>query len=224
MDGIHDLGGRHGFGKIDVGDLSVDAEEVQYTAPYECRVRSMVNAVTPAPDWNIDWFRHCRELIDPVDYLTRPYFDQWVQTYSAMLVNSGWATVDEVVSGKSASGSIDGVRPPTTAEQARAAVLKARCFDAEVSEKPMFADGDTVLTITTVPTTHTRLPAYARGRRGTVISHHGAHVFPDAMALNEKRHVHLYTVEFGFDELWPESNGSNDTVTLDLWETYLERV
>ena len=98
MDGIHDLGGRHGFGKIDVNKA-----EVQFHEPYEGRVRSIVHAITQAPDWSIDWFRHCRELIDPTDYLTRPYFDQWAQTYSAMLVNSGWATVEELASGKSAT-------------------------------------------------------------------------------------------------------------------------
>ena len=75
MDGIHDLGGRHGFGKIDVNEA-----EVQFHEPYEGRVRSIVHAITQAPDWSIDWFRHCRELIDPTDYLTRPYFDQWAQT------------------------------------------------------------------------------------------------------------------------------------------------
>ena len=83
MDGIHDLGGRHGFGKIDTKE-----GEIQFHQPYEARVRSMVNVVTQAPDWSIDWFRHCRELINPTDYLCRPYFDQWVQAYGAMLVNS----------------------------------------------------------------------------------------------------------------------------------------
>ena len=218
MDGIHDLGGRHGFGKIDV-----DEGEVQFHEPYEARVRSMVNAMTQAPDWNIDWFRHCRELIDPTDYLTRPYFDQWVQTYSAMLVNSGWATVEELATGKSAA-AVDGLSPPIDAEKARSMVLKARRFDAEISAKAEYAPGDRVLTTTNVTNGHTRLPGYARGQTGTVIAHHGAHIYPDDMAVNEKRHEHLYTVEFSLATLWPEASDSFDTITLDLWETYLERV
>ena len=217
MDGIHDLGGRHGFGKIDVNEA-----EVQFHEPYEGRVRSIVHAITQAPDWNIDWFRHCRELIDPTDYLTRPYFDQWAQTYSAMLVNSGWATVEELASGKAAT-AVDGLPPPVNAEQARSMVLKARRFDAEISAKPQYSIGANVHTITNVTNGHTRLPGYARGRSGVVIAHHGAHIYSDGMAVNEKRHEHLYTVEFEMQQLWPEVSQSTDTVTLDLWETYLER-
>jgi len=218
MDGIHDLGGRHGFGKIDV-----EEEEVQFHHPYEARVRSIVNAMTQAPDWSIDWFRHCRELIEPADYLTRPYFDQWAQTYGAMLVNSGWATIDELATGKSAA-PVEGLPPPVSAERARAAVLKARRFDSEISKKPQYSPSDSVRTITDVTNGHTRLPGYARGRSGTVIAHHGAHIYPDAMAVNEKCYEHLYTIEFPLQQLWPENTDSTDSVTLDLWETYLEPV
>jgi nitrile hydratase len=218
MDGIHDLGGRHGFGKIDV-----DEEEVQFHEPYEGRIRSIVHAMTQAPDWSIDWFRHCRELIEPTDYLTRPYFDQWAQTYGAMMVNSGWATVNELATGK-AESTVEGLPAPIDAAKAKASVLKARRFDADISAQPAFQVGDSVLTTTVVTNGHTRLPGYARGRSGAVIAHHGAHVFPDAMAVNEKRHEHLYTVEFVMAQLWPEASESTDTVTLDLWESYLERI
>ena len=217
MDGIHDLGGRQGFGKIDV-----DEPEIQFHAPYEARVRSIVHAMTQAPDWSVDWFRHSRELINPADYLTRPYFDQWAQAYGAMLVNSGWATVEELASGKSAS-PVKGLPPPADAEKARASVLKEKRFDAPVDVPPIYAHNDQVRTVTRVSSGHTRLPMYARGKAGKIIDHHGAHIFADAMALAEKRYEHLYTVEFSLAELWPEVDDSKDTVTLDLWESYLER-
>ena len=110
MDGIHDLGGREGFGAIDV-----DEPEEPFHAPWEGRVRGMVNAMSRAPDWNLDWFRHVRELIEPADYLTRPYFDQWAQTYCAMLVNSGLASVEEVASGRS-SARVEGLARPMSAK------------------------------------------------------------------------------------------------------------
>lgn len=218
MDGIHDMGGRHGFGRI-----NVDEAEVQFHEPYEARVRSIVNAVSQAPDWSIDWFRHCRELINPADYLTRPYFDQWVQTYGAMMVNSGWATVEELSTGK-ATTTLQGLPAPIDAQQARASVLKARHFDADIDQKPAFTSNDLVLTTTNVSNGHTRLPSYARGKTGKIIDHHGAHVFAEAMAVNDKRHEHLYTVEFELSQLWPEVSDSIDTVSLDLWESYLEQI
>ena len=217
MDGIHDLGGRHGFGKI-----NVDEGEEQFHAEWEARVRGIVSAMSRAPDWNLDWFRHCRELIDPVDYLSRPYLDQWVQTYCAMMVNSEWATVDELATGK-AQGSVTNVPPPITADAVRAQPMRATRFDAPSDNPPAFALGDEVVTTMKVPSGHTRLPLYARGKRGRVFLQHGTHVFPDDNALKIKRFDHLYTVEFTAGEMWPESGSSIDTVTLDLWETYLAR-
>ena len=55
MDGIHDLGGRQGFGPIDVNET-----REPFHAPWEARVRHRPG-VQPAPRLNIDWFRHCRE-------------------------------------------------------------------------------------------------------------------------------------------------------------------
>ena len=215
MDGIHDLGGKHGFGPIDVNE-----PEVQFHEPWEARVRSIVNAMSRAPDWNLDWFRHCRELIDPVDYLSRPYFDQWGQTYCAMLINSGWATLEEVASGK-ASSVPEAVPAPMTAPESKANKFSAKTFDAPMDSPPAFVVGQAVTAGTDVTTGHTRLPAYVRGRRGQVADYHGAHVFPDSNAVNEKRHEHLYTVEFNVTELWPEATDSADTVSLNLWESYL---
>jgi nitrile hydratase len=106
MDGIHDLGGREGFGPI-----NVDEKEEPFHEPWEARVFGIARAISRPDDWNIDWFRHCRELIDPIDYLTRAYFDQWLMTYAAMMVNSSMATVEELASGHS-QAPLSGFPPP----------------------------------------------------------------------------------------------------------------
>jgi len=218
MDGIHDLGGRQGFGPIGV-DVPDDE---QFHEPWEARVRGMVNAMATAPDWNIDWFRHCRELIDPADYLTRPYFDQWMQSYCAMMVISGVASVDELARGTAQSPPPDGLRPAMTPEQARTARIGRRAFDAPVDAPPRYSPGDAVRARRGTHSGHTRLPGYVRGHSGRIERHHGAHVLPDLNALGEKRHEHLYTVAFDAAELWPETKGRRETVLLNLWERYLE--
>ena len=68
---------------------------------------------------------------------------------------------------------------------------------------------------------HTRLPAYARGRRGTIAASHGPFVLPDKGALAEDVAEPLYTVAFAAAELWPEARGRRDSVRIDLWESYL---
>ena len=62
----------------------------------------MKQASASATSWTIDWFRYCRELTGPVDYLTRPYFDQWLTTLAAQLIDEGYLTLDEVKADASA--------------------------------------------------------------------------------------------------------------------------
>jgi nitrile hydratase len=173
-------------------------------------------------EWNIDWFRHCRELIEPADYLTRPYFDQWMQDYAAMLVDSGLATVDEIVSGH-CDGSTPGLGPAPGPQSVAAARGQALHYDHLPGPAPAFAVGDGVRCRSHGHPGHTRLPAYARGRSGRIHACHGAHVFPDANARGEERPEALYSVVFDAVELWPEVEGRRDKVYLDLWESYLER-
>ena len=71
---------------------------------------------------------------------------------------------------------------------------------------------------------HTRLPDYVKGRSGKVIAYHGSHVLPDANAhfLGESPEA-LYSVEFKSQDLWDKCEHIDDTVVVDLWESYLEK-
>lgn len=218
MDGTHDLGGRQGFGRVETDE----PEGERFHSAWEARSYGLVRAMTRAPDWSIDWFRCCRELIAPSDYLTRPYYDQWLQTYAAMLVNSGMVTVDEVVTGKAASPASAG-RPPMTGDFVRETGRKLS-MDAErdTGATPQFKIGDGVLAARTGAAGHTRLPGYLRGRHGIIEACRGTHVLPDANALGEERAEPLYTVGFAAADLWPEAEGSSDRIFADLWESYLD--
>ena len=91
MDGVHDLGGREGFGPI------VDkADDKPFHADWEMRAFGIKEVSAASSSWTIDWFRHCRELVVPVDYLTRPYFDQRLTTRAAQLIDEGYLTLDEI--------------------------------------------------------------------------------------------------------------------------------
>lgn len=218
MDGIHDLGGRQGFGKVETDE----SEKELFHSDWEARTYAMLRAMTRAPDWSIDWFRYCRELIGPVDYLTRPYYDQWLQTYAAMLVNSGWASVEEIASGKSAR-PVSGLPEPMTGAVVHAKLKSyALNTERETGAAPSFQAGDTVLVRSTAPATHTRLPSYLRGRRGVVHAYRGNHVLPDANALGDERAEPLYTVGFDAGTLWPEAKGRRERIFADMWESYLE--
>jgi len=90
------------------------------------------------------------------------------------------------------------------------------------NETPRFKPGDAVLTRNFQPLGHTRLPRYARAKRGVVVLNHGVFVFPDTHAANgEKKPQQLYSVSFTMRELWGEGASERDTVHIDLFDDYL---
>jgi len=217
MDGVHDLGGRQGFGPIVDKD-----DERPFHSKWEMRAFGITLAARGASSWTIDWFRYCRELTGPVDYLTRPYFDQWITTLAAQMIDQGYLTLDEIRSGAPTFAPKPG-RPPQTADVARASAKDPRSFAVSVNAPPRFAPGQLVRCRLDGGSGHTRLPGYARGRAGAIHAHHGGHALPDASARGEERGGHLYTVSFLSADLWPEAKGSADRVFVDLWESYLEK-
>ena len=86
-----------------------------------------------------------------------------------------------------------------------------------------FAAGDGVVARDIHPAGHTRLPGYARGKRGVIERVHGVFVFPDTNAGGEGEQPGvLYSVRFSGDELWGAAGNPRDALYLDLWDAYLE--
>jgi nitrile hydratase subunit beta len=71
------------------------------------------------------------------------------------------------------------------------------------------------------PDHHTRVPRYVRGHTGEVVAALGRWPLPDDGARGlPPREETCYAVRFSAADLW----GSGDhTVTVDLWESYLDR-
>ena len=218
MDGIHDLGGKQGYGPIEV-----DADETPFHYDWEAREWGIAQSAR-TPGITIDWWRHCRELIMPVDYLGRPYFDSWAQTDFSTYIEAGWMTLQDIANvGGPAENIVEDDPPAALSLQQVLQEDRAHAFrfDAEIDAAPAFSVGQEVVTASHGHAGHTRLPQYARGRRGTIQAYNGAHVFPDLSARGVEVHQHCYNVVFLAAELWAEAAGSRDKVCLDLWESYL---
>ena len=72
------------------------------------------------------------------------------------------------------------------------------------------------------PKTHTRLPRYARDKRGIIEAVRGCHVFPDAAAVGAGENPQwLYTVVFTGNELWGEDADPSIKVSVEAFEPYL---
>jgi len=207
MDGIHDMGGMDGFGRV-----QPEANEPAFHADWERRVFGIVNGVLALTGVNIDEFRHAIERIPPARYLSSSYYQRWLLAAETLLVERGILSREELKS----------LAQPEQVSVALPAV-SPRGVPAQARLRPRFKTGDRVKVRSIHPPGHTRSPRYVRGKTGVVRRVHGIYVFPDTNAhrAGEKRQ-HVYLVEFSARELWGRDH--RERVMIDLWEDYLERV
>ncbi len=217
MNSIHDMGGMHGFGPI-----PLEEDEPVFHHDWEARAMALRMAMGAWGKWNLDAGRHANERLSPQQYLTLSYYERWITSLADLSVEAGLLSMDEIRTGK-ASGQHDLGRAPINAEGVLGVLRNGRPSSRAVDALPRFQIGDVVRAVNESPEGHTRLPRYARGRRGKVVLHHGGHLFPDTHAhfLGECPQ-HLYTIEFSSRDLWGSRANERDTVMIDLWDSYLE--
>jgi nitrile hydratase len=216
MNGPQDLGGLQGFGPV-----RPEADEPLFHDTWEPRVLALTVAMGATGAWNIDESRHARESMPPAEYLASSYYRIWFEGVCRLLRDRGLATEAELADGVARGPAA--VLPRTLTADAVPAALAAGSPSARPASGPArFAPGDRVRSRTMNPIGHTRLPRYARGKLGTIVSVHGAHVFPDSHAARRDPDPQwLYTVRFDAHELWgPDTTAS--CVHVDCWEPYLE--
>jgi nitrile hydratase subunit beta len=217
MNGVHDMGGMQGFGPI-----MREVNEPLFHAPWEAQVRAMVVIARSQGYFNIDAFRYGIERMDPAHYLRAPYFERWLTSIELNLLENDFLTRDELDERTEYFRQHPGAVPPrgVTTATTREAPDESADLTLPASQ---FAVGDTVMTRNFHSSGHTRLPRYARGKRGVVERLHGAQIFPDTNALGLGENPQpLYSVRFDARELWGDSAEPRQTVSLDLWESYLE--
>ena len=205
-----------------MGPVQYEKNEPVFHAAWESRVFAMFLAAGAWHKWNLDAFRHTREVLPPADYLEVSYYAQWFSGLQDLLVRRGLVTAAEIQSGKPAPGTVRAT-PPLTPEEIPAALPNRIRAQRDVPVAPLFKAGQRVRARNINPVGHTRLPRYARGKVGTVDRDHGVFVFPDTNAhfLGEKPQ-HVYSVCFAARELWGAQAPERDCVYVDMWDDYLE--
>lgn len=217
MNGIHDFGGMHGLGPV-VAEVS----EPVFHDDWERRVFALFPALFAGGLFNVDEFRHAIERMSPAEYLSSQYYEHWLHSFETLLIEKGVVTHAELESGKAASGKV--ASPALKREMVETLVKTGGSTRMNEAVAPSFKVGDRVRAKNFNPTTHTRLPRYARGKLGTIEIDHGVFVTPDTAAHGKGAHPqHVYCVNFTAAELWGEGASSVDTVRIDLWDDYLEK-
>lgn len=82
MDGVHDLGGMHGFGRV-----PIEADEPLFREQWQGRVWAMAGAVLRGT--TIDRFRYTIEQMPPAGYLASGYYERWLWAIERLAAEQG---------------------------------------------------------------------------------------------------------------------------------------
>jgi nitrile hydratase len=221
MNGAHDLGGMHGFGPVEV-----ERDEPVFHHEWERRAFAITVAAGFFGKWNIDMSRYAREQMPPAEYLATTYYEHWLFGLEKLLDDTrlvGRAELQAALGGRKVETAAPaaGVRA-LAARDVEAELRKPRASKADEDVPPRFNVGDRVRSVNINPLGHTRLPRYARDKRGVVTLDHGVWVFPDTNGSGGGRNPqHCYSVRFEGRELWGADGGSRDAIYIDLWDDHL---
>ncbi len=216
MNGAHDMGGMHGLGPI----LREEHEPV-FHHEWERRAFAITMAAGFLGEWNIDMSRYARERMPAAGYLAASYYEKWLWGLELLLVERGLLTREEMEAGR-ARGKSAALRVLEAADVGKV-LLKGGPARLPDKVPPRFTAGDRVVARNINPVGHTRLPRYARGRRGVIDRDHGVFIFPDTNAMGQgPKPQHLYSVRFSGRELWGPQGSERDAVYVDLWDDHLD--
>jgi nitrile hydratase subunit beta len=225
MNGIHDLGGRDGIGAIN----PTESEPV-WKAEWEKHAHTFFPLAFKAGFFGVDSFRYGMEQMDPVEYLSSPYYEHWLHSVTHHGVRKGLLDPEEIE--KRTQYYLEHPDAPLPEDRdpdgelvafIEAVIPAGAPAGRDTGKVAKFAVGDRVTVVADAPHGHTRKANYIRGKTGVIELAHGEMIYPDTAGndLGEAPE-HVYTVRFTNEELWgagaAEPNGS---VTFDVWEPYI---
>ena len=204
MDGMHDLGGKQGFGKV---RYTLNAQA--FHARWEVRVNSLYAHAVRLGLFNMDEYRHAIERMEPRHYLTASYYERSLTSLASLCVEKGLLTKEELE--RRAGGHF-----PLSAPAAPGRT--------NVDDRERFLPGDRVRVKSDYVPGHVRMPGYIRGKTGVVVSESPAYPFPDAHAHSvESADEPTFDVRFRTEDLWPNSADAA-LVHVGVFQSYLERL
>lgn len=203
MDGIHDLGGRQGFGTI---QYKVGAPA--FHAAWEKRVNALYGMAVRHGIFNMDEYRHAIERMPPRHYLSASYYERSLTSLATLCVEKGVVSREELEA--LAQGAFPLSEPSAPGR-------------TNLPDPEKFQPGDRVRVKNDFFAGHVRMPGYIRGKPGVVVSESPRYPFPDAHAHGvDSADEPTYDVAFRTEDLWPNAADSA-LVHVGVFQSYLQR-
>jgi nitrile hydratase subunit beta len=203
MDGVHDLGGKQGFGPVRYA-----SNRTAFKAAWEPRANALYSLGVRLGLINMDEYRHAIERMEPRHYLSASYYERSLTGFATLCVEKG------IVSQEELERLAEGLFP-----------LSLPSAEGRLNAMPResFAVGDRVRVKNEFVSGHVRMPGYIRGKTGVVVGISPPYPFPDASAHNlQSQYERTYDVGFRTEDLWPQASDPA-TVHVGVFESYLER-
>lgn len=239
MNGVHDMGGMHGFGPVATDD------DGPFHHDWEVTFHALQRVLGSHGLYTGDEHRALRERMAPAEYLRAGYYEQRLLPIEWLLIEAGVleegavdariaatdADGDGVETGTSGAGELDADESETRrsgqertdadlVDQVRASIARNSSFECG-SQDPAFEPGDEIVVRNIHPDGHTRCPRYVRRAQGVIEDYHGTQRYPDESVDGEPVGAPLYSVRFTAREVWGNDREETDTLVLQLWEPYL---
>lgn len=226
MIGIHDLGGFDNLGPVHPEDGATFHED------WEKLTFGLQMLGAAVGDWTADEYRHYIELMPPADYMNASYYIHWLVALEELYTSRGLVSREELAKRQEEIRSGAELPPPAPIDPEVPARLIAAMKQAAFhgggvrkrDQERSFAVGDRVRAKTRAIPGHTRLQRYAFGKPGVIVSYNGVYALPETAAKRDVETVTepVYGVRFEGTDLWGEGAEPGTSVTLDLWESYME--
>jgi len=84
MSRIHDMGGMHGFGR-----LEIESDEPPFHHEWEARVFAINRYLLRAGWYTLDEFRGALERMPPAEYLEASYYERWLYAIESLIHRKG---------------------------------------------------------------------------------------------------------------------------------------
>src|SRR5215813_2287317 len=139
MNGIHDMGGMHGFGTVEP-----EPNEPPFHSRWEGRALALNRAMSYAKVWNIDRSRAAIEEMPPHLYLTMSYYEKWALRLEKLLLEYGLVGPDEIAAGHSLRAAKPVERTLAATDVAKA--LTRGTYSRPATTEARFKVGDRVRT------------------------------------------------------------------------------
>jgi nitrile hydratase len=226
VNGVHDLGGTDGLGRVEVPE-----NEPVWRAEWEKAAFALFPSSARAGLFGVDAFRYGIEQMHPAVYLLSPYYEHWVHTTEYYAFMAG--VIDEAELDartqyylEHPEEELPDRKDPELLAFVEAAVKQGAPARRESDNAPRFEVGDVVRVLDDSPKGHTRKARYIRGKTGVIDMAHGTFVYPDSAGNGgDDAPEHVYTVKFTNEELWgAQAAEPNGVVYFDVWEPYIVAV